>query len=80
MSSVTLRAHFDGERIRLDEPFELEPDTELLVTVLPSELIASDREGWSRLSTMSLAKAYGDDEPEYPLEMVKEANPEYEGR
>jgi hypothetical protein len=80
MSSVTLRAHFDGERIRLDEPFDLEPDAELLVTVLPSELIASDREGWSRLAGMSLAQAYGDDEPEYPLEMVKEANPEYEGR
>jgi hypothetical protein len=30
MSPVTLRAHFDGQHIRLDEPCQLEPDTQLL--------------------------------------------------
>ena len=35
MESVILRAHFDVKQIRLDDPFELEPDTELIVTVLP---------------------------------------------
>ena len=38
MESVILRAHFDGKQIRLDDPFELEPDTELIVTVLPKSL------------------------------------------
>ncbi len=30
MSSSSIRAHFDGKRILLDEPIELEPNTRLL--------------------------------------------------
>lgn len=79
METVTLRAHFDGEQIRLDQPFELEPNTELIVTVVPR---ASDeeREAWTRLALESLARAYGDDEPEYSRDQIKEANAEYAGR
>jgi hypothetical protein len=79
METVTLRAHFDGEQIRLDEPFNLEPNTELIVTVVPH---ASDeeREDWTRLALLSLARAYGDDEPEYSRDQIKEANADYAGR
>jgi hypothetical protein len=31
---VTVKAHFDGQQIQLDEPVELKPNTKLLVTVL----------------------------------------------
>ena len=79
MEARTLRAHFDGNQIMLDEPFELEPNTELLVTILPKAL-DEEREGWGHLSVESLARAYSDDEPEYSLDLIKEANPEYEGR
>lgn len=34
MPAVTLKAHYDGERILLDEPFDLPPNTPLMVTVL----------------------------------------------
>jgi hypothetical protein len=79
METKTLRAHFDGSQILLDEPFELEPNVELIITVLPK---ASDdeREDWTRLSLESLARAYSDDEPDYSLDLIKEANPAYEGR
>ena len=78
MEPVTLRAHFDGKQILLDEPFELEPNTELIVTVVPR---ASDEErgDWTRLALESLARAYSDDEPEYSLDQIKEANAEYAG-
>ncbi|MCI0490308.1 MAG: hypothetical protein L0229_27260 [Blastocatellia bacterium] len=79
METKTLRAHFDGNQILLDEPYELEPNTELLVTVLPKPS-GEEREDWARLSLESLARAYGADEPEYSLDLIKEANPEYEGR
>jgi hypothetical protein len=79
METRTLRAHFDGNQILLDEPFELEPNTELLIIVLPKASV-EEREDWARLSLESLARAYGDDEPEYSLDLIKEANPEYEGR
>lgn len=79
MEKLTLQAHFDGRQILLDEPFEIEPNTELIVTILPKSS-NGEREDWARLSLESLARAYGDEEPEYSLDLIKEANPEYEGR
>ena len=79
MDTITLRAHFDGEHILLDEPFELEPNTELIVAITYRAL-SEEREDWSRLSLESLERAYSDDEPDYSLDLIKEANPEYEGR
>jgi hypothetical protein len=79
MDTITLRAHFDGKQILLDEPFELEPNAKLIITVLPNSS-GEEREDWALISFESLAQAYGDDEPEYSLDLIKEANPEYEGR
>ncbi|MDQ3928515.1 MAG: hypothetical protein M3328_05135 [Chloroflexota bacterium] len=82
MAAKTLRAHFDGRQIVLDEPFELETDTELLVTILPKEQSegAAEREDWLALSMRRLQDAYGEDEPEYSLDRIREPNPQYEGR
>ena len=78
METVTLRAHFDGEQIRLDEPFELEPNTELIITVVP-HTFDEEREAWTQLALANLARAYGDDEPEYSRDQIKEPNAEYAG-
>jgi len=78
METKTLRAHFDGSQILLDEPFELEPDAELIVTVLPKSS-DTERDDWARLSVETLARAYSDTEPDYSLDLIKEANPAYEG-
>lgn len=77
MPSVTLRAHFNGTQIVIDEPFTLEPNVKLLVTVLPTENDA-ERDDWRRLSVAGLETAYGDDEPEYSSVHLKEANLEYD--
>lgn len=37
MKTVSVTAHFDGERIQLDEPLELERDTKLIVIVVPKK-------------------------------------------
>ncbi len=78
MSNLSIPAEVDGERILLDEPVELEPNAKLIVTVLPKN--DSERISWLRLSGQGLEHAYGQDEEEYSLDSVKEANPEYEGR
>ena len=39
----------------------------------------AEREEWFRFSTQNLARAYGDDEPEYTLADVKIPNPRYDG-
>ena len=78
MSTISVAAHFDGERILLDEPLELERNTKLIVTILPTQ--DEERDSWLRLSIQRLEDAYGEDEEEYTLDSIKEANPEYEGR
>lgn len=73
MKRLTMRAHFDGKQILLDEPFEIEPNTALIVTILPKSS-NGERENWARLSFESLARAYGGDEPECSLDLIKKAN------
>lgn len=80
MNAITLRAHFDGQQIQLDEPFELKPDAKLIVTVITDESVDEDREDWRLLAQQVLANAYGEDEPEYSLDMIEEFNPNYERR
>ncbi len=78
MSQVSIPAHFDGKHILLDEPVELEPDAKLIVTVLSR--LDGEHEAWLRLSRQRLEDAYGENEEEYPLDLIKEGNPEYEAR
>ena len=71
MNAITLPAHFDGRQIQLDEPFEMEPDTNLMVTVLPKQQEEEERRDWLFLSQQGLQGVYGEDEPEYPLTMLR---------
>jgi len=64
MPTVTLKAHYDGNRILLDEPFEIPANSPLIVTVLPVAEAPLDRD-WRSMATQALSRAYGDDEPEY---------------
>lgn len=65
MPVVSLKAHFDGQYIQLDEPFELPQDAQLLVTVLKASSSDEQREAWLNLSAQGLAAAYGENEPDY---------------
>jgi len=71
MTTVTLRAHYDGEHIVLDEPFEIPANAPLTVTVLAPDPSEHDRKreraSWAALGAGGLARAYGDDEPEYTV-------------
>ena len=62
MKTVALSAHYDGKKIELDEPYPLPENAQLVVIVLPPD---DERPDWSRLSAEHLARAYGDNEPEY---------------
>ena len=72
MQSVSLKAHFDGKQIVLDEPFQLSPDAPLVVTVLtPPVAAAVEHTEWNNLAARALARAYGDAEPEYTSSDIK---------
>ena len=64
MPVISLKAHFDGQSIQLDEPFDLPNGAHLLVTVL-SESDDPERVDWADVSASGLGRAYGTDEPEY---------------
>jgi hypothetical protein len=80
MNTITLRAHFDGEQICLDEPFELKPNTRLIITVLLEDQPHDEHGPWLLLSQQGLETAYGENEVEYSLDLIKEPNPDYERR
>jgi hypothetical protein len=69
MSAVTLKAHFNGKQIILDEPYPLAPDAQLIVTVLPalSDELVKTREAFAEAAARELSRAFGDDEPEYTV-------------
>ncbi len=76
METITLRAHFDGKQILLNDPYELQPNTNLLVLVItPPD---AEQTAWLTLSAQGLNAAYGADEPDYPATLIKEPNPAYE--
>ncbi len=51
-----------------------------LIEKYESEQESMERESWYRLSMQMLARAYGEDEPEYTTDMLKWVNPDYEGK
>lgn len=74
---VTLPAHYDGNSIVLDIPYNLQPSDKLLVTVLQYDSGINEKEEWIASSLSQLNSAYSEDEPEYPQSLIKEPNPEY---
>jgi hypothetical protein len=76
--SDSILAHFDGERILLDEPVELEPNAKLIIQVLPKG--NDERDHWLNLSKGRFADAFANGEDDYPPDLIKETNPEYEAR
>lgn len=76
MKVISLSAHFDGQSIQLDEPYPLQANTKLIVTILPEQ--PSEREAWLSLSSTQLNSAYTEDD-DYPLNAITTVNPDYEG-
>lgn len=69
MPLIALKAHFDGEQIRLDEAFDLPVGADLIVTVaLGDERDVEFRRSWSALGKRALGRVCGDDEPQYSIE------------
>lgn len=60
---TTIPAHFDGEQIKLDVPFQLQPHTRLLITILdPQEAERMLLQATMALSENAFAKVWDNDE------------------
>lgn len=68
MPTVILKAHDDGQHIVLDEPFPLPANAPLMVTVIAPD---DERSEWTDFGAQNLARARGNDEPEYTTADLK---------
>ncbi len=58
-----------------------EGDSKSRAIVIPEDSVSDDeRQAWLNLSMQGLEEAYGEDEPEYSSDLIKDVNPHYEGR
>lgn len=81
MSLVTVPAHFDGKQIQLYNRVNIEPGSKLIITILPTvKNIEVENDDWMSLAMAGLESAYGENEPEYSLNLIIEPNPNYERR
>ncbi len=71
--SQTLEVIFDGNVFRPTEPVKLKPNTRMEI------IISNENEVWHDFSSQLLNGAFGNEEPEYSINSVKEKNPAYEG-
>ena len=71
MPMATVSDRFDGKRICSDEPFDLEPNAKLIVTILPNQESDNDRRNWWHLSGQRLEADYTENEPEYPSDLTQ---------
>jgi hypothetical protein len=78
MNAVTFKGRIDGKNIVLERPTGLAPNTPVLIQIMASGVDA-EREDWHALAADGLAHAYGDNEPEYTLDMIRE-KPTHESR
>ncbi len=63
---ITVPAHFDGVQIYLDTDIEIEPNTRLLVTILPAES-AGEALVWGAMKQSEAAFALVWDNDEYAI-------------
>ncbi|MBS1249980.1 MAG: hypothetical protein MAG431_01569 [Chloroflexi bacterium] len=73
----TIKAQvIDNTLLKLSHPIPLPKLSKVMITILPLE--GDERDVWLQASADWLNYAYGDDEPEYTPNMIKEPNPEFE--
>ncbi len=58
MPTIALQAHYDGEHIVLDEPYDLPANASLMVTLLPFTSDADSEAVWLRAAALSDAFAF----------------------
>jgi hypothetical protein len=72
--SIPMLAVVRNGRIEPLQPIDLPEGTSVLITPNPG----AEELAWSGLSLAGLARAYGDDEPDYDVTQLQELNPLYE--
>ena len=68
----------DAQHLKLSKRLDIPTGSKIFITITPPKDLAAEHEAWALLSSQGLAKAYGDDEPEYSPASIKKPNPEFQ--
>ncbi len=68
----------DATHLELSEPVDLPAGSKLVLSVVEVDEEIDERRQWLAASDRALGAAYGDSEPDYSLDLIKEPNPEYD--
>lgn len=66
----------DAQHLQLNQPISIPVGSTVVVTIASRE--ESEMQAWSALSAQGLTAAYGDDEPDYSVRLIREPNPDYQ--
>jgi len=67
----------DSTHLELSEPIAARKGLIVFVSVAELGDKDAERQPWLAVSAASLDAAYGESEPDYPVSMVRESNPDY---
>jgi hypothetical protein len=67
----------DTTHLELLKPIDLPEGAHVSVSLADADL-DNEHAQWLAVSQEALQAAYGDDEPEYSLDLLREANPEFD--
>lgn len=68
----------NSRHLKLKKPIKIAPGSTVMITIQePGGSIAENQE-WYLLSAQGLAAAYDEEEPDYSLDRIMIANPEYQ--
>jgi hypothetical protein len=67
----------DATHLELFQPIQILPHSKIMIAVIASDDVLDEREAWFRFAAAQFQATYGEDEPEYSLDLIREPNPEY---
>ena len=67
----------DSRHLKLKKPIKMASGSKVMITIESVEGVAEDLE-WYFIASQGLEGAYGENEPDYPLNRIKIPNPEYQ--
>lgn len=68
----------DGSHLKLLQRINVPAGSRVMVSVTPIDDAADENEAWSRIAAEGLVGAYGEAEPEYSVQLIRQHNPEFQ--
>lgn len=68
----------DAHHLKLSRRLTLPPGSKIFITITPPEDQAIECRAWSSLAAQQLERAYGDQEPDYSQNLIKQRNLEFQ--